>query len=1449
MLTATMCGVICCGSDKQLGNSLDVSRRTILRHLTSCFYCKSCSKETPDAAKVLADLRSQIESIFVKISSRNGEVIINQQLPKYLRRTGYTCRRCAYTCMDRERMRAHLNSKRSKCKGTTKAGSLKSSQIQCNNSHGIMMNRNAISKIRNGNFDLPWKKVGKETQMATRPTHGATMVSSPPANISATANNSQPSITSALTLDSSQRSVPRPDQTDNSFEDSFFATQDEIETVTAQNYIPIASRQYNNILDALAECFGDNNIHDVLPFMNTFLHRIDHASGISLKAYMMEMMQIMESASYNNRHDDICLKILLLAGEKWLTSEAANNHVRELSAGHRAKLYNIGATEGGEEEEMLKGKSFVPTREVDNLVSVFKKLVIFLHRIGWVGIRKHMSQIREVMTRMQADSIDEGEFHRIVTERIVDLNIIPGMLMRVMLDEPESPNGPTVIDDFIAVCSVTVDCNKEIKIRSPNRISKEVNNLLRLGRHGAASFYNIMKRRMKNSNKTDAEFRDFTDKSIMQVSASLFTDSCCKNIRQAREISYKTPSVVHKAHDPESGEIMIGQIVIPKIIWNRAIPFAIELLDEPFQELYKGNKSLRAWLNTNNSIDWAGRRSSLTIWTKDDDLMKVFLTDLHPILDRGAQKHIDKIWETLRGAMSYLSSGATRGREGGRLPGIDSWTLIFNVLRFQTFSLKNETHGQANNTMVNRYLPPSISRYAIIAFYSLYPSVESNPRFTLPGDDKAETAADKTFQIIMHLDKPQGPKFNRDAIGVLSNLNFPKFREKTTTADAFARQFSHSSTIHAKFYSSEQYHREGNGLVIGHELLVARAFHTMFGEPESSYSRTTENTIEDGSTVDADALRHAATHAYQDTNANVNQIQLQAIQTIDDVNNRKNVIVLAGCGMGKSGMYILPHIARRLRGMARRKTLVISPHNPLLCQHHAQAIKYFKGLPLTVVSIEMIDHVFQNDFPKSFDLGFISIHVFQQLVSKHPDVIKSWNLNTFFVDEIHLVYTELFRYKTSWDALRNLSKFGVKIVCLSASINDRLAHHIVHFINMGETAFIGNPNKIQYKIPNIAINVFRTIQSNLMTKVGAHVVSHFKRMNANFPNKKPYGIHIITRTRQQAIDGAEYCKRHGMTSIWLTSKCTRVERIERMNEYSNGDIDAIWTTYNVGYDSPRTHMGVEVEPKSVVASIQGAGRMRPKQQQALETNGNLSQYNVFLTNESLTFTTKDEITQSVSLMTRYGMMDGAKKLESRQNLYRTLFSNCSINNVFSGNKCYRQSLYEKIGVNSVVCGLCSVCRKSDNISRMETKAKEAAQSDDVDKQYVRRALHRLEQTCICGKNNCMGRNCVTKGKSCHKCFGQQCIGIQDHRKCKFNNPTINNACVFCWLPASLRRGMENETHGRGKCLHGERIKRVLLHGCRNGEDAYKSLHLCWNVERDWVTIFAAKHKEMCLRQR
>jgi hypothetical protein len=476
-------------------------------------------------------------------------------------------------------------------------------------------------------------------------------------------------------------------------------------------------------------------------------------------------LDTMHPMRYDPSKDDTALLILLKSGREWLSSQSANNDVRELDACHRSLLYQIGSAVVTNEEEELQGKTFVPTRDVSNIILIFEHLVIYLDRTGWNGMNQQKEQILKIsdsvgmFDTMLITDASEDEILDEVVKRVIETNIIPGLIMAITLEKPSTPNGRTTISDFIAVRSINKNAEKKLHLRSPNEISKEANQMLRLSRHAAASHLNRTKLRMTNMSLGDEKFREYTNTSIRNVQTSQFTHTCCSTIRLGREITAKNPFQVFKAHDPLTGEIVVENVSIEKSIWSRAIPFTIELLSDPFRTFFQCPNLLDKFLHTSNKVTLAGKNTSVrvvnsTLGITNDmavrEIMPTF-TESNEIM----QSNVKLIWYTLRGAMAYLSSGATRGKEVGRLHSFEHWKMHFNMLRFQTYHLKGENHGQRTNELVSRLLPPSISRYAILAFTVLFPAIEEHDVLTLPSEDEAEQAAAESFARIMHLEKFQ----------------------------------------------------------------------------------------------------------------------------------------------------------------------------------------------------------------------------------------------------------------------------------------------------------------------------------------------------------------------------------------------------------------------------------------------------------------------------------------------------------------------------------------------------------------------------------------------------------------------------------------------------------------------------------------------------------------------
>lgn len=1444
-LSPTICGIVCSGLHKQVGSSLDVTVRTIQRHLQKCKHCNH-----PNASELLRELQSQIESIHQRIRNGNNEEstqIIAQYLPRSYNHPIASCMKCGYTGKQ-ERVKKHTTSDKSTCKNATILIS-NSGRMNTEYEKKLVVSDDFLDSIKKGKQVLPWKnQMNLTTNITYTNNTNEELIASPPSRqlVSLSSNFTCTVPTTQRARGTNDEATAVSDLTDVSRTfysqyNPFYASTKELNEAASIDYEPKATTTHRRAKTEMILAFGDTNFTQNWDYLNIFFHKIIQQNTGSLKQFLINGLLTMEPNRYNPTSDPISLKILLSAGQLWLESQSANNDVRDLCATFRSQLYQIGTVASVNEETQLRGKTFVPTAEVKDLVKIFQTLMIYLCRSNWTPMKKSLSDIGSLLNivgTLPTPDSEEGSIHKDVTRRVVDTNIIPGLLLAIMLDKPTTPNGHVIIDDFIALRAVQRDTNGGLKVRAANGISKEMNQILRLGRHGAASQFNRAKLEMQDNSMGDFDFTQYVNSKIPQIRQSLFTDSLCKIIRLGREISNKNPTQVHKAHDPLTGEIIVGNVSIPKSIWSRAIPITTQLLHEPFEQLFQCHHLLASVLNTSNKVTWAGAESVVTV--VDDEvhmlLETIPLSDLTPTLSGdNVQMNVNKIWNILRGAMAYLSSGAARGAEVSRLPSKDNWILVFNMLRFETYSKKNETWGQHTNTTVERYLPPSISRYAMLAFFCLFPAVESHFSINLPQDDTAGQAADQMFQTVMQLQHSIGTKFARDAIGCMTNYSFPQYSDKVSTQSEFAMQFSHSSEIHSKYYSSLRFARANDGRLIRDSIMIARSFHEMLGEPSISFAPSSIDTIDNGKKLNRESLNSAAMHAYRSIHAHVTPVQEEAILIIDDEENRHNVFVLMGCGTGKSGLYILLLIARHLSGMKKKKILVISPHNPLLCQHTQQAVNYFVGLGLSVASIENIHDVNDSSFTQDFDLCFISIHAFCTLVRNQRSVIESWQLDTIFIDEIHLMYAEFFRHSTSWDGLENLSSFGVKIVCMSATITESLISHIKQYLKMGEIVLIGNPTKTQYHIPNVAINVRQS--TNLQNDVIQHVRNRYKEINSA---EHSGAIHVVTLTKRDAEWGAQACKDANIKSFWLTSACSSTERRNRMQAYGELQSFVIWTTYDVGYDSSFTKDVVIMGGStSIISLIQAIGRIRPNQQKARETRGQSSQVTIFY-NENITANNTDinEIKSRFNNMSRLGMFD--KNIPSAMGVYLKLYTPSHVKRIMNGNKCYLKQVLERIDVfTEKNCGICSFCTSNDNITIVRNAAKRSIEQQMSDKEFVTMSLQEMETRCyVCESTTCSGTCSLKRGTFCFRCFSTTCVGRQDRSQCGFSKAIFSGACKNCFLPQSLRRGNSNNLHNIGQCAHKERLKRVLLHNIRDGNDALQKLDQCWTIEKDFVTILA-----------
>jgi hypothetical protein len=332
-------------------------------------------------------------------------------------------------------------------------------------------------------------------------------------------------------------------------------------------------------------------------------------------------------------------------------------------------------------------------------------------------------------------------------------------------------------------------------------------------------------------------------------------------------------------------------------------------------------------------------------------------------------------WKFDIGCHAYFSCGAARGSEIRRLPDFKKSQFLWNSIRFQLRSHKNQAHGRAFNEQVDHWLPPSASRRSIICHLILYPFLH-DAGYNLPDDKQTNRALSEMFAKIMNLPRELSPKINRDFMSVLTDYIAPSSLAKTSTTDQMASHFHHSREIHNAYYSAETFHRDIHGNMIPGPLNVAHQIWCALGEnivQSSNVMRPISNRV----IMTKQHYDYAAKRAFSNPSATVTPLQYDAINFASSQDIQRHAFVLMGCGTGKSGIYNLLLLGAYLNMSPIPRCIVVSPHNSLLSLHETQSKQYLRGTNLKVISL-LPSHIQNMEIPSHFDLLFISIHAFNE---------------------------------------------------------------------------------------------------------------------------------------------------------------------------------------------------------------------------------------------------------------------------------------------------------------------------------------------------------------------------------------------------------------------------------------------------------------------------------------
>lgn len=462
----------------------------------------------------------------------------------------------------------------------------------------------------------------------------------------------------------------------------------------------------------------------------------------------------------------------------------------------------------------------------------------------------------------------------------------------------------------------------------------------------------------------------------------------------------------------------------------------------------------------------------------------------------------------------YLSSGAGRGEDINSIDPFPKWQEYFNSLRFQMSYKKGERHGIHLNDNVDHFVPPTLARYIIVMHLVILPAIvnhiERNQlQIKMPHDYISKDEARLMFINVFELDqRGVGIKECREFIVQVMNFVAPKSLSKTSTTAQHASTFHHNSTTHDASYAGETFERDPWGNIIRLPLSIAREQWEAFGEKNVYY--TPDRNI---NAVPSHVLTSALQRILHNPSAKLLPEQLKACSILSNYGNTDNVIVNMPPGSGKTIIMVLPILSRTMVGARRDKTIIVSPHNALLDQQrrHAQDNHFANtNIVVTVVTSTTVRDVIAND---EFDVCYISIHALNELVENHFAILKSWNIDTIFIDEYHLMFTEIFRFHTAWQALQKLTALDTRLCLLSATVNPAAIKIAKKFLRIDKVEMIGSTST--YKVPNIGIQLKTCSASNLPRQLSRAI--NVTLGNLSSADRQEFAVQVITSTVQQAL--------------------------------------------------------------------------------------------------------------------------------------------------------------------------------------------------------------------------------------------------------------------------------------------------------------------------------------------
>ena len=622
----TFLGPICTRCQRKVANGnilFDVSRNSIKNHMTTnkCFR-GNISLFKPKELEI--KLRQSMVQLHTSIANnptlasrlvrdKNHFIPATKNLPY--------CDGCGFIGTKLCHVRSHVHSKTTKC---TESDIRSADKTIMMNEYGFLIPKSVLERICDGKFVFTIKHKKQQT------THS---VSVPP-------SQDNPTITRPLPTE--QQS---PIQHANTHVNQssiltvhpscpiFLPSDDDI-ALTLSNNSPYndAVTLHSFAISELANTFQTKEMADTAyNYLTCYALLLNQNTPGSLKNTLFDYSTMMTKSDTNSN-----LKLLLYSGKRWLESDAANMDVCMVPVHHRNNIYQIGNTHTDNDNDLLRGGTFVWSENVSSIVTQFLSLIKFAYEIKWPQITPFLTKVQDIYIMSLEDPSNNNEDeYDLASVKLVNTNIIFCILIEILLEKPSIPNGPNIVYKYLAGCTARKHQSGEIILRNPNEISKNANSLLRLFRHAICSMYIRQSQIMVLRQESHKTFEVWANNIIEQVQQSYSIGHICRTIRTAREVDRKTPSFVKKAFNDVTGELLVAGHQIHKSTWSIAIPSAVSEWDKHLTSFFPNHSSTSNlplhWIfDLDNELVLAGNESYLSIAGQNDQTIP--LTEYNPIL-------------------------------------------------------------------------------------------------------------------------------------------------------------------------------------------------------------------------------------------------------------------------------------------------------------------------------------------------------------------------------------------------------------------------------------------------------------------------------------------------------------------------------------------------------------------------------------------------------------------------------------------------------------------------------------------------------------------------------------------------------------------------------------------------------------------------------------------------